>query len=130
MIILSDINYQIKVLNEEINSFVEYSDSINIFDKDLKQFITSDTLTQNVNKAIYSAIQTLEELKKDSLKEFSYSVISDTTILNLAFELYGQITDENIDKLIIANDFLAYERLDINPLNPIIKKGTEIIYYK
>lgn len=130
MIVLSDINYQIKILNEQINDFVQYSDSIFILDENLKQFTTSDTITKNVKRSIYSAIQTLEELKKDSLQEFKHIVISDTTILNLAFELYGQITEENNDKLIIANDLLAYERLDIDPNNPIIPKGTEILYYK
>jgi len=127
---VTELNYQIGVLAQMFEDFIAYNDSISFTDANQKEYVTSDTLVKNTEKANYSAIQELEEIKKNSLNEFVYKTISDTTLLNLCFLLYNIVTDENIDKLIIANDFLAYDRTDIDPNDPIIKKGIEVIYYK
>lgn len=130
MATITEINDQIEVLNDILADFVSYNDSIAFTDADQKNYVTSDTLVENVKKGNYSAIQALEELKKTSLSKYSYVTKQDTTILNLCFLLYGQITEENIDKLIEANDFLAYNTLAFDPNDPIIKKETTVIYYK
>lgn len=130
MVTRTEIDYQISVLVQMLDEYVEYNDSVTFTDENQKEYVTSDTLVKNTERTNYTAIQELEEVKKDSLNEFIYPVIKDTTLLNLCFLLYNKVTDENIDKLIVSNDLLAYDRLDIDPNNPIIEKGTEIIYFK
>lgn len=130
MTTIPEINSHIVVLAEMFADFIEYNDSISFTDENQKEYLTSDTLIKNTEKSNYTSIQTLEELKKDGLNEFKHEVKSDTTLLNLCFLLYKQITEDNIDKLIVANDLLAYDRVDIDPNNPIIKKGSQIVYYK
>lgn len=130
MATIPEINAHIAALNDMFNDFIEYNDSVTFTDQNQQEYITSDTIIKNTEKSTYTAIQSLEEIKKDGLNEFKHLVQSDTTILNLCFILYGQITDANIDKLIVANDLLAFDNTDIDPNNPIILKGQEIIYYK
>ena len=125
-----EINAQIAALYEMFEDFISYSDTISFTDSDHKEYVTSDTLLSNVEKSNNSAIQALQELKKTSLNEYSYTVVQDTTLLNLCFQLYNKVTEENIEKLINANDFQAYNRNDIDPVNPIIRRGTNVIYYK
>jgi len=127
---IPEIDSQIAVLVEMFNDFIAYNDAIAFTDENNKSYITSDTLISNTEISNNTAIQALEELKKDSLTQYVHTVIQDTTIFNLCFELYGEITDENIEKLIIANDFLAYDRTDIDPNSPIIKRGVNVMYYK
>jgi Txe/YoeB family toxin of Txe-Axe toxin-antitoxin module len=125
-----EINNQIGVLNELLEDFISYNDAISFTDSNQKVYVTSDTLVENVKKSNYSAIQALEELKKTSLTQYEYVTQQDTTILNLCFILYGQITEENITKLLEANDFQAFNTLDFDPNDPIIKRETTVIYYK
>ena len=130
MATITEINEQIEVLNDILADFISYNDSIAFIDSNQKSYVTSDTLVENVKKGNYSSIQALEELKKTSLSQYTYVTVQDTTILNLCFLLYGRVTEENIDKLIEANDFLAYNTLGFDPNDPIIKKETTVIYYK
>ena len=127
---IPEINQQITVLTDMFADFIEYNDSVSFTDENQREYITSDTLIANTEKSNYSALESLQELKKDGLNEFKHDVKSETTLLNLCFELYGQITEDNIDKLIVANDLLAFDRIDIDPNNPTILKGSQIIYYK
>lgn len=117
-------------INDIFLQFIEYIDSLSFTDSNDKEYTTSETLISNTKKSAYSSIQYLEELKKDGLTEFSITPVQDTTIFDLCFLTYKIVNDENIDKLINANDLLAYNRTDIDPNNPIIKKGTKILYYK
>jgi hypothetical protein len=125
-----EINAQIQAINDMFDDFILYNDSVSFTDSDQKDYVTSDTLLLNVEKSNNSAIQALQELKKSSLNEYTYRVVQDTTLLNLCFFLYGQVTEDSIERLINANDFHAYNRLDIDPIDPVIKKDTIIIYYK
>ena len=84
----------------------------------------------NSKRSTYSSIQYIQELKKDSLTEYSISQDQDTTIFDLCFLTYKTVNEENMNKLIIANDLQGINRIDIDPNDPIIKKGTKIIYYK
>jgi hypothetical protein len=110
--------------------FIVYNDTVSFTDSDQKEYVTSDTLILNVEKSTNSAIQALQELKKTSLNEYTYTTVEETTLLNLCFFLYGQVTEENIEKLINANDLHAYNRVDVDPVNPIIQRNTLITYYK
>jgi len=120
----------INSINELYNQYIAYIDSLVYIDSNNKSYTTSETLIANTKKSTYSSIQYLEVLKKDGLTEFSITPIQDTTIFDLCFLTYKVVNDENIEKLITANDLHAYNRTDIDPNNPIIKKGTKIIYYK
>ncbi len=126
----SEIDYNINLINSMYDDYVEYVDSVSYTDEDEKEYTISDTLIENVKKSIYNSLQYLEELKKESLKEYSLILQEDTTLLNICFEIYNQVTEENIEKLINANDLLTYDRFDIDPNSPILKRGMEIIYYK
>lgn len=130
MITNVEIEYNIEFINNMFVDYIEYIDSVSYTDTDEKEYTTSETLVSNVKKASFNSIQYLEELKKDSLTEFEYIPTQDTTIFNICFEVYGVVNDETFDKIIIANDLMAYNRLDIDANEPIIKKGTKIIYYK
>lgn len=127
---IAEINYHIEQINEIFEDFIEYNDSISFVDSNQKSYVTSDELISDVEKANYSAIQALEKIKKDSLQEYSYTTVQDTILLNLCFKFYNTVTDELIDSLINANDFLCYNRNDMDPNSPIIPKKTEVIYYK
>jgi hypothetical protein len=126
----ADIDYYINFINTMYDDFVEYADSLEYTDSDEKTYSISDTLVENTKKSVYTSLQYLEEQKKNSLQEFSHTVISDTTIIDLCFELYKEVNEENIETLYTANDLYAYNRSDIDPNNPIILKGTVIKYYK
>lgn len=127
---ISEINSQIAAINQLFSDFLNYIDSIEVYSDNLELFVPSQDLISAVDKSIYSSVQTLEQLKKDSLKEAKYTVISDTTIFNLCFLLYKNITKENIERLIVANDLLGYDNAGKEPYSPIVRKGTEIIYYQ
>ncbi len=125
-----ELDYTINVINTLFYEYIEYIDSLYFIDENNKEYYTSDTLIANTKKSAYSSVQYIEELKKDGLIEYQIFPVSDTTLFNICFEVYGNVDDENFDKLINANDFLAYDRDDIDPNDPVIKKGTKIIYYK
>lgn len=126
----SEIDYNIDTINSIYDEFIEYVDSVSYTDNDEKEYTITDTLIENTKKSIYNSIQYLEELKKESLTEYSITLIEDSTLLNICFQVYNQVTEENIEKLIDANDLHAYNRNDIDPNSPIIPKGTKIIFYK
>lgn len=126
----SEIDYNINLINTMYDNYVEYVDSVSYTDTDEKVYSISDILIENTKKSVYNSLQYLEEIKKQSLKEYKLTLKEDTTLLNLCFEVYTQVTEENIQKLIDANDLLAYNRNDIDPYNPVLKRGMEIIYYK
>lgn len=126
----SELDYNINFINSMYDDYVEYVDSVSFTDADQKVYAISDTLIENVKRSVYNALQYLEELKKESLKEYKVTLEEDTTLLNLCFEVYTQVTEKNIKKLIDANDLLAYNRSDIDPYNPILPRGLEITYYK
>jgi len=130
MITKQDVDFQISSINELYDDFIVYVDSINITDSNELVYVTSDTLLSAVKKCKETSIQSLEEQKRDSLTEYSYTSNSDSTLFNICFEIYGTVNEENIEQLIVANDLQALNRLDINPMNPMIKKNTKIIYYK
>jgi hypothetical protein len=130
MITKAEIEFNIESINDMFLEYIEYIDSISFTDSNEREYETSDTLINNVKKASFNSIQYLEELKKDSLTEFILTTKQDTTLFNLCFEIYSVVNDDNFDRLITANDLEAYNRNDINPNSPIIKKGTQIIYYK
>jgi hypothetical protein len=125
-----EIEAQIKAIYEMYEDFISYNDSISYTDINQKKYVTSDTLLLNTEKSNNSAIQALQELKKTSLNEYKFKVIQDTTLLSLCFQFYNQVTEDNIEKLINANDFQAINRTDIDPVDPIIKRGAIITYYK
>jgi len=125
-----ELDYTINVINTLFYDYIEYIDSLYFIDENNKEYYTSDTLIANTKKSAYSSVQYIEELKKDGLIEYQIFPVSDTTLFDICFEVYGNVDDKNFDKLINANDFLAYDRNDIDPNDPVIKKGTKIIYYK
>lgn len=125
-----EINSQIAILEQMFADYIEYNDSIDFVGENEEIYNTSSTLLQNTEIANYSAIQELEEIRKNSLIERKTILSNDTTLYNVCFELYGQITEDVIDSLIIANDLGTINRNDIDPNDPILKKGMEIIYYK
>lgn len=127
---VQEIDSQISALNDMFEDFIAFNDQISFTDNNQKAYVTSDTILDSVEKANNSAIQYLQELKKLSLNEYVYKTNQDTTILNLCFMLYGQITDENVDKIISANDFLCFNTFGPDPNDPIIKKNTLVTYYK
>jgi hypothetical protein len=130
MALKQDIDYQISALNDLYADFVEYNDSVSFTDSDEKVYVTSETLLINAHKAIYTAVQEFEKEKRDSLVEYKYTPKSDTTLYNLCFLLYGVINEANLSQLIESNDLQGINRTDIDPLSPIIKKNTQILYYK
>jgi len=130
MAIRADLDYQIKAISELFDDFIEFNDSIDITDSDEKKYQTSDTLLYNTKVCAISAIQFLEQQKRDSLTEYEYITKQDSTIYNICFEVHGIVNDETMEQLIEANDLFAFNRTDIDPNNPIIKKNTKIIYYK
>ena len=111
------------------SDYVEYIDSLYHVDSDQKAYTTLDTLAANVKKTAYTSVQYLETEKKNSLTPYTIALSQDSTLFGLCFLIYGSVNDELIDKLIEANDLLAYNRLDIDPNNPIIPRGTNITYY-
>jgi len=125
-----ELDYNIHIINLLFFNYIEYIDSLDYIDSNDKQYYTSETLIGNTKKSAYSSIQYIEELKKDGLTEYSIFTVQDTTLFELCFNIYGVVDDDNFDKLITANDLLTYDRLDIDPNNPIIRKGTKITYYK
>lgn len=125
-----ELDYNIQIINTLFENYIEYIDLLQYINENEKYYFTSETLISNTKKTAYNSIQYLQELKKDSLKEYYFFPIQDTTLFDLCFSIYGIVNDDNFDKLIISNDLLAYNRIDINPNDPIIKKGTKIIYYK
>lgn len=125
-----ELDYNIQIINILFYDYIEYIDSLEYIDSNDKQYFTSETLINSTKKSAYSSIQYIEELKKDGLTEYSIFPIQDTTLFDLCFNVYGVVDDDNFDKLITSNDLMAYNRLDIDPNNPIIRKGTKIIYYK
>lgn len=127
---VAEINTHIETISDEFNSYIQYLDTISFTNDNQKEYSTSEIIILNVEKSTYNSIQYLEDLKNDSLREFRYILPQDSTILNLCFDFYNGITDKILDKFMIDNDFLAYNRTDIDPLDPVIPKGTEIIYYK
>lgn len=130
MALKQDIDFQIKALTALYADFIDYNDSIDFTDTNQNTFVVSDTLLSNTQKVIQTSIQELEKQKRESLIEYNFTPKMDTTLYNLCFELYGVINEDNLVLLIDANDFQGINRTDIDPLNPIIKKNTKIIYYK
>lgn len=126
----AEIESNIVFINEMYIDYVEYIDSLEYIDSNEKEYTTSNTLVANTQKSSYTSVQYLEELIKDSLTEFTFIPNQDTTLFNICFEVYGVVNDDNFEKLIVANDLATYNRNDIDPNNPIIKKGTPILYYK
>ncbi len=126
----ADIEFTIESINQMYAEYIEYIDSIEFTDTNEKEYVTSDTILSNTKDSSDSSVQYLQELIKDSLTEFTYIPDQDTTLFNICFEVYGQVSDDNFDKIIIANDLATYDRTDIDPNDPIIKKGTKILYYK
>lgn len=127
---VQEINNQIKILGQMFADYIEYNDSIDFIGENEKIYVTSETLLKNTEITNYTAIQELEKLKKASLTERKIKLISDTTLFNVCFELYGKITEANINNLIIANDLGTINRNDIDPNDPILKKDMVVIYYK
>lgn len=126
-----ELDYTIETINSLLYDYIEYVDSLEYTESETeKEYFTSETILANVKKTAYTSIQQLGEDKKDSLSEYVIIPIQDTTIFNLCFEIYGVVDDETFDKIIIANDLMAFDRTDIDPNDPIIKKGTRILYYK
>jgi hypothetical protein len=130
MVTREELDSKITAINEMFIDYIDYIDSISFTDENEKVYVTSETLISNTHKSVYSSVQSLEEQKKDSLLEYELTTKSDTTLFNLCFEIYTVVTDDLFDKLITANDLQAYNRTDIDPNDPIIRKGTKIIYYK
>jgi hypothetical protein len=130
MITKADIEYQITAITELFDEFITYNDSVTFTDSNEKNYVTSDTILYNAKKSSETAIQELEQQKRDSLTEYELTPNQDTTIFNICFAVYGSVTESNMNQLIIANDLHAINRTDIDPNNPIIKKNTKIIYYK
>lgn len=127
---VQEIDNQIQVLQQMFADYIEYNDSIDFIGENEKIYITSETLLKNTEVTNHTGIQGLENIKKTSLTERKFKIISDTTLFNVCFELYGQITEAIIDNLIIANDLGTINRNDIDPNDPILKKDMVIIYYK
>lgn len=130
MLTVQEINNQIQVLQQMFADYIEYNDSIYFIGENEKIYTTSETLLKNTEVTNYTGIQELEQVKKTSLTERKFKIISDTTLFNVCFELYGQITESIINNLIIANDLGTINRNDIDPNDPILKKDMVIIYYK
>lgn len=130
MATLTDIQYQIDFLKELFDDYIQHNDSVSFTDENLKEYVTSDTLLSNTAKSSQTAIQELENEKNNSLIEYEYIVPNDTTIFNICFATYGIVNETNIEQLIDANDLHAFNRTDIDPNDPIIKRGTKILYYK
>ena len=130
MITREELDFKIDSINDMFTDYINYIDSLEFTDSNEKVYFTSDTLISNTHKSVYTSIQELEEQKKDSLIEYELITKTDTTIFNLCFEIYGIVDDDIFDKIITANDLQAYNRTDIDPNNPVIRKGTKIIYYK
>lgn len=126
----TDILYQITELSQMHDDFISYNDSINFTDENQKVYVTTDSLLSNTKVSSETAIQALIIEKQNSLIEYVYIVKNDTTLLNICFDVGLNMTEENIESLIDANDLQAFNRTDIDPNEPIIKRGTEIIYYK
>lgn len=126
----TDIEFQITELTLMYDDFITYNDSINFTDENEKVYVTSDTILSNTKKSSETSIQQLQQEKIDSLIEYELITTEDTTLFNICFEIYGVLTDDNFDQLIVANDFEAFNRTDIDPNDPIIKRGTKLIYYK
>lgn len=130
MLLKEDLQYQIDALNDMYDEFIAYNDSIDITDSNEKKFVTSNTLLSATQKCVQTAIQEIEQQKRDSLTEYVYTANQDTTLFNICFEVYKVVNETNIQQLITANDLSAFNRTDIDPNNPVIKKNTNIIYYK
>lgn len=130
MITREEIDFNIKAINDMFIAFINHTDSIEFIDSNEKVYVTSNTLISNTHKSSYTSIQYLEEQKKESLIEYELITEFDTTIFNLCFKIYGIVNDDVFDKIIVANDLQAFNRTDIDPNNPVIRKGTKIIYYK
>jgi hypothetical protein len=127
---VAEINNQIEILKQMFADYIAYNDGIDFTGENEKIYTTSETLLQNTEKTNYTAIQELEEIRQTSLTERKLTLVSDTTIYNVCFEIYNQITEDLINNLIIANDLGTNNRNDIDPNDPILKKGMVIIYYK
>ncbi len=125
-----EIDGQIAILNQMFADYIEYNDSIDVVGTNKEIFNTSSTLLQNTEISNYSAIQELEEIRKNSLIEHETILTNDTTLYNVCFDLYGQITEKIIESLTIANDLGTINRYDLDPNNPILKKDMVIVYYK
>jgi hypothetical protein len=130
MALITDIEYQINILTELYEDYVTYNDSLDIIDENEKLFVVSDTLLANTQKSSETAIQELQQQKENSLKSYNFTTTEATTLFNICFEIYGTVDDDKFQTLIDANDLMAFNRTDIDPLNPIIPKDTLIIYYK
>ena len=130
MALITDIEYQINVLTELYEDYVIYNDSLDITDENEKVYVVSDTLLSNVQISSKTAIQELQQQKNNSLKSYNYTTTEDTTLFNICFEIYGNVDEDEFQTLLDANDLMAFNRTDIDPLNPIIPKNTVIIYYK
>lgn len=130
MVTKTDIEYQINALQELYDDFITYNDSISITDTNEKDYVTTDTLLENTQKCAQTSIQELEQQKRDSLVEYEYITTEDTTLFNICFRVHGVVNETNWEQLIVANDLNAFNRTDLDPNNPIIKKNTTIIYYK
>ena len=130
MALITDIEYQINVLTELYEDYVIYNDSLDITDENEKVYVVSDTLLSNVQISSKTAIQELQQQKNNSLKSYNYTTTEDTTLFNICFEIYGNVDEDEFQTLLDANDLMAFNRTDIDPLNPIIPKNTLITYYK
>jgi len=130
MATITDIEYQIKILTELYDEYIAYNDSLDITDENEKVYVVSDTLLANVQKSSDTAIQELHQQKANSLKEYTTTTTEDTTLYNLCFDIYKTVDDDKFDGLYELNDLMAKNRTDIDPLNPIIPKGTLIKYNK
>jgi hypothetical protein len=127
---IADIEFKITSINELFDDYITYSDSISFTDENQKQFVTSDTLLFNTRVSKETSIQSLEETKKNSLNEFTLTLTEDTTLYNVCFQAYGVVNDDLFDQLIIANDLTGLNRTDIDPNDPLLRKGMVFIYYK
>lgn len=130
MALLTDIEYQITGLTGLYEDFIVYNDAIDITDSNEKVFVISDTLLANSQKSYETAIQELQQQKENTQKSYEFITQENTTLFNICFEKYGIVDDEKFETLIDANDLMAFDRTDIDPLNPIIPKDTLILYYK
>lgn len=126
----ADIEYQITVLTEMHSDFIDFNDTVSFTGDYQLEYVTADIILANVQKSSYTAIQELEQQKRDSLIEYEFITASETTLFNICFEIYGVINDDKWESLIEANDLYGLNRTDIDPNSPTIPKNTKIIYYK
>jgi len=78
--------------------------------------------TKTLNEIVQITASKLADLSFNLRQERVFTTASDRTIIDLTFELYGDITLENIDLLISSNNLTGNEII-------LIPRNREIIYY-